>query len=129
MAGVLAFLICGNGAYYTGISSHLENRLRSHQLADKKYIHTIKQWTKYRQPVQLAFKYEGLENLNVALKVERYIKPWKRQRKQMLIDGDDFSLNILKRFHQKKLEEYWIKVNTSWHGSQTLHPYTAHTQM
>jgi putative endonuclease len=123
----LYILLCGNGQYYTGITSNLGTRLRTHQLTNKETSH-YKQWTKFRQPVHLVFKYDGLENLEVALKVERYIKTWRKSYKQNLIHGNTFALNLLKQCHWKSMEEF-IKLNNALHWPQTRYPCIVHTQM
>jgi predicted GIY-YIG superfamily endonuclease len=124
----LYILLCGTGEYYTGITVSLDNRLLTHQMKDRWSSYNSNRWTKDRQPVELVFKYERIEYKLVALQIERYIKTWKHQWKKNLVDGDEFALNLLKSCHQKKLEEYLSKSNTSSRVSQIPHPYTAHTQ-
>ncbi|MDQ3050822.1 MAG: GIY-YIG nuclease family protein [Bacteroidota bacterium] len=124
----LYILICGKGEYYTGITSNLEKRLRAHQLGYEESNHFKPQWTKFRQPVQLAFKYEGIENFEIAKKIERYIKTWRRAYKYNLIQQELFAMQLIKQCHQKHLEEYRLKSGTSLHTSQIQHPCIVHTQ-
>ena len=100
----LYILRCGiKGQYYTGITTDLTKRIKSHQLADPRFSDKIKQWTAYHQPVELAFKYEGLHGLSIALRVERYVKSLKNEFKTSLIKGDCTSFSRLVRFHQRLL--------------------------
>ncbi len=125
----LYILICGKGEYYTGITSNLENRLRAHQLDYKTPFENKTQWTKFRQPVHLAYKYEGIENVEIAKKMERYIKNWRRSYKLCLIQGDEFSVNLIQQCHKKYFDELGFKSNTSLHSSQIQHPCIVRTQM
>jgi len=95
---VLYILICGNSSFYTSITTNLVQRLASHQLVAD-YPSNNRQWTKFHQPVELAFKYDGIENLSVASKLERYVKSLSKDYKQLLVDGDHASLDFLKRKH------------------------------
>jgi putative endonuclease len=123
----LYILVCGDGAYYTGITSNLNKRMEAHQLAKPGSANSTRRWTKYHQPVQLVFTYEGLENYHIALKVERYVKSLTRAYKELLISGDLKRLNLLKGIHRMHVATY-VSANTSGHFSQIQHPYTVRTQ-
>jgi putative endonuclease len=101
----LYILLCGNGQFYTGITSDLAERLRSHHLEAGADMGTSKQWTKFHQPVELAFTYDGLENYSVAVRVERYVKSLKKPYKQLLISGDQISLEYLRKKHFRIRDE------------------------
>ncbi len=101
----LYILSCRNGQLYTGITSDLTERLRSHRLETGVDSGNFKQWTKFHQPVELAFTYDGLENYSVAVRVERYVKSLKKEYKQLLISGDQTSLEYLRKKHFKILNE------------------------
>jgi len=120
----LYILLCGNGEYYTGITSDLEQRIRSHQLCDKEHIHKIKQWTKYHQPVQLAFTYNGLENYSIALKVERYVKSLKKKYKDLLVHGNSYRFRMLQRTHRTQVTKFKLRASTALHSAQIQNPYT-----
>lgn len=94
----LYILFCGNGSYYTGISSNISQRLESHQLI-KEFSVKSKQWTSYHQPVNLVFTYEGLENYSVAVRVERYVKSLTKEHKRLLVEGHKPSYEFLVKKH------------------------------
>lgn len=126
----LYILLCGTGEFYTGITTDLEKRVQSHQLVNESWDYQ-KQWTRFRQPVQLVFSYAGLENYSVAVSVEKYIKQWKKSYKQNLINGDEFALNLLKKKHFGSLHAFSNQSPTqdiSLHSAQTQYPCIVHTQ-
>lgn len=95
----LYILLCGDGHFYTGITTNLKSRLSSHQMTSE-FEPNSRQWTKFHQPVNLVFEYSGIENQSVAVKIERYVKSLKKEYKQLLISGDMVSLDYLKKKHQ-----------------------------
>jgi len=95
----LYILLCGDGQFYTGITTDLFGRLSSHQMTSE-FEPNSRQWTKFHQPVQLVFDYSGIENQSIAMKIEHYVKSLKKEYKQLLVSGDAMSLDYLKRKHQ-----------------------------
>lgn len=94
----LYILLCGDGHFYTGITTNLKSRLSSHQMTSD-FEPNSRQWTKFHQPVKLVFEYGGIENQSVAIKIERYVKSLKKEYKQLLVSGDAVSLDYLKKKH------------------------------
>lgn len=74
-------LRCSDGAYYTGHTENLEQRIGQHQLGQ------IAGFTSTRRPVELVFSQE-LNTREEALAAELQIKPWSRAKKEALIRGD-----------------------------------------
>ncbi len=73
---------CSDGKYYTGITSNLESRINQHNTSEIKTAYTYS-----RRPVVLVF-YEEYDNPNDAIKREKQIKDWNRNKKEALIRGD-----------------------------------------
>lgn len=73
-------LECSDGTYYTGYTTHLEQRLSKHNqgLASK--------CTRSRLPVRLVY-YEIYRTKSEAMRREAQIKSMKRQEKQILVQN------------------------------------------
>jgi putative endonuclease len=73
-------LLCGDGSFYTGVTSNLEGRLGVHYEGTKGY-------TSGRLPVELVWCCEFPDMMS-AIRAEKQVKGWSRAKKQALIDGD-----------------------------------------
>ena len=71
-------LKCADGTYYTGWTSNLTQRIRTHNSGDGA------KYTRSRLPVELVY-YEEYEEKNEAMKRECAIKKLPRRRKEELI--------------------------------------------
>jgi predicted GIY-YIG superfamily endonuclease len=74
-------LRCADGAYYTGHTENLDQRIGQHQMGE------ISGFTSKRRPVQLAFSQE-FGTREEALGAELQVKSWSRKKKQALMRGD-----------------------------------------
>ena len=74
-------LHCRGGAFYTGHTDNLEQRIASHQRG------LIRGFTSDKLPVELVWSEEFPTRLE-ALAAERRIKGWSRAKKMALIRGD-----------------------------------------
>ena len=77
-----------NGAFYTGITSNLEQRIKDHQRGKGGY------YTAHNRPIELLY-IEECSDRKKAQERERQIKGWSRAKKQALIDGNFDKLNYL----------------------------------
>ena len=75
---------CQDHSLYTGITNHLEKRIEAHN--HKKGAKAVKG----KLPVKLVYK-ETYHNQKEAVKREREIKGWRREKKLELVEG--FTLN------------------------------------
>ncbi|PIU14596.1 hypothetical protein COT20_02650 [bacterium (Candidatus Gribaldobacteria) CG08_land_8_20_14_0_20_39_15] len=74
----LYFLLCKDNSIYTGITNNIERRFLEHK--NKKGGH----YTSSREVVKIIYKEEYLTQQE-ALKRERQIKGWRREKKLALI--------------------------------------------
>ena len=81
---------CSEGSYYTGSTSNLEVRLAQHISG------ATGGYTASRRPVELVFSQE-FSVPEEAVRAERQIKNWSRQKKVALIAGDFELLHELAR--------------------------------
>ena len=75
-------LKCANSTYYTGITNNLEKRLQQHQQGVNKACYTAR-----HLPVSLVF-YERYSDFSLAIKWEKRIKRWSKEKKEALISND-----------------------------------------
>ena len=73
---------CSDGAYYTGVTNDLENRLWEHNEG----IHP-KSFTYKRRPVVLRY-WERFDDINQAIQWEKQLKGWGRKKKEALFKED-----------------------------------------
>ena len=75
-------LECADGTYYTGITNNLEKRLRQHngEIIGGAF------YTKNKRPVKFIYT-EKSTTRGEAMKREREIKSWTREKKLKLING------------------------------------------
>lgn len=88
-------LKCSDGSYYTGVTSNLERRLSEHQSGNHFG------YTSMRLPVELVFSQEFNDPMT-AIKREKQIKGWTRDKKEALIRGDFNALVELSKNSSKK---------------------------
>ncbi len=82
-------LECADGAYYTGVTSEVEERLRKHNEGAYPNCYTFK-----RRPVSLVYTAE-FNVVQAAIEFEKQVKGWSRKKKAALIDGDLTELHLL----------------------------------
>jgi putative endonuclease len=71
---------CSDGSYYTGVTNSLERRLQEHNSSLDRRVYTFK-----RRPVQLVF-HQYFTNPSDAIRAEKQIKGWRREKKEALIE-------------------------------------------
>jgi predicted GIY-YIG superfamily endonuclease len=81
MAAWTYMLRCGDGSYYVGCTTNLDERIGQH-IAD-----VIPGYTSRRLPVNLVWV-EEFSDIHDAIAVERQLKGWSRAKKQALLSGD-----------------------------------------
>jgi predicted GIY-YIG superfamily endonuclease len=83
-------LRCADGSYYTGCTTHIDQRFGEHQAGIKCA------YTSIRRPVQMVWadEFQGIAD---AIDSERQIKRWSRAKKEALIRGDYAALPGLSR--------------------------------
>ena len=74
-------LKCSDDSYYTGVTNNLEKRVYEHQSG------IIKGYTSKRLPIKLVFS-ERFNDINQAIRFEKQIKGWSRNKKKALINRD-----------------------------------------
>ncbi len=79
--GCVYILRCSDGSLYTGATVDLEQRVTKHNDG------TASRYTRSRLPVELIYS-QTFQNYNDALKTERQIKKWPREKKLLLVSGD-----------------------------------------
>jgi len=77
-------LLCYNQSFYIGFTNNLKRRLKQHQRAEVNY-------TSHLLPIKLVY-YEKYNTKIDALKREKQIKGWSRQKK----------INLIKNGHPNK---------------------------
>jgi len=76
----LYVLECGDGSFYTGVTTDIDRRLREHQEG------TASRYTRTRRPVVLAYR-EKCGTRSQSLARECAVKSLSRRRKEELISG------------------------------------------
>jgi predicted GIY-YIG superfamily endonuclease len=76
----LYILKCGDGSLYTGVTTDLRRRIKSHNDGNGG------KYTRYRLPVSLQYS-ESYSRKSEALKRELQIKGWSKPKKETLIAG------------------------------------------
>ena len=85
-------LKCSDGAFYTGCTTNLSQRLSEHN--DGRFPG----YTSKRRPIHLVWQFE-LPDINQAIRLERQLKGWSRRKKEALIKGD---IELLHELAQSK---------------------------
>jgi putative endonuclease len=73
-------LLCENGAYYTGYTTHIERRYQQHVNGTAKC-----KFTQSFKPIKLAQRWEIHGDKSVALKIEKFIKGLSKTEKEHII--------------------------------------------
>jgi|SRR5579863_2542873 len=98
MSANLYILRCGDGSYYVGTTrGELEKRVSEHQAGG------FDGYTAHRRPVVLVYQQE-FERIEDAVRAERQVKGWRREKKEALIRGDYAALPVLARRGRKLLD-------------------------
>ena len=84
-------LRCSDESYYTGVTAHLEDRLKAHQNGKDH-----KSYTFSRRPLKLVYV-EIFTSAFKAIKREKQIKGWSRAKKEALIIGEFNKLKLLSK--------------------------------
>src|SRR5438067_13894288 len=89
-------LRCSDGSYYVGLTREgLDKRIGEHQFG------TFKGYTYWRRPVALVRSQE-FQWLTDAIRCERQLKGWRREKKEAIIRGDYEALAELSRTANSK---------------------------
>ena len=94
MSHYVYILRCSDSSYYVGSSENVAARVEVHNQGSGS------SYTKQRRPVVLIYS-EECENKNAALRRERQIKKWSRDKKEALIANDRVKLKRLAQSHRK----------------------------
>lgn len=86
---------CRDDTYYTGVTNDLNRRIDEHNAGLNP-----KQYTYKRRPVVLVF-HQYFSNPNEAIRAEKQIKGWRRDKKEALISGDYVLLVELSNLKKK----------------------------
>jgi putative endonuclease len=91
MGANLYILRCADGSYYVGVTrGELKKRVNEHQAGG------FDGYTAHRRPVALVYQQE-FERIEDAVRAERQVKGWRREKKEALIRGDYAALPVLAR--------------------------------
>ena len=88
-------LKCDNGNYYTGYTRDLTRRFQQHLEGKVKYTRSFR-------PICIAQSWQLLDEIGVALKIERFVKKQDKKTKELFIQHPD----RLKEMVSKKLQIY-----------------------
>lgn len=86
--GYVYILRCANGAYYTGSTKNLEERMIQHQNGEGA------NYTRKHLPIELVY-YEEFQRIDDAFAREKQIQGWGRKKKDALIKSKWNQLNSL----------------------------------
>jgi putative endonuclease len=89
---IVYILLCADDAYYIGVTNNLKIRLWQHETA-----RNPESYTAQRLPVKLVYQ-ELVQGPLTAIKREKQLKTWSREKKEALINGN---LNLLKQKAKK----------------------------
>ena len=87
-------LLCEDGSYYTGTTNNLKERFIKHSKGKGA------KYTKAHKPVKFLSAWR-VENINIALKIEHYIKKQDKKIKMMFIENK----RLLKKYFIKDYSE------------------------
>ena len=73
-------LLCENGAYYTGYTTHLERRFQQHLQGTAKC-----KFTQSFKHIKIAQHWKIYGDKSMAMKIEKYIKTLKKSEKEHII--------------------------------------------
>ena len=95
-------ILCENNSYYTGITNDLVNRFNKHAKGRGA------NYTKFRKPLKYLSAWK-VENVNIALSVEHYIKSMDKKVKTMFIENN----RVLKSYYIKEMKNKKKVFNSS----------------
>lgn len=96
--GVVYILECSNGAFYTGVTNNLEERMNLHQLG------LASKFTAGHLPVTLVWNSDEMD-IDNAILLEKQIKGWRREKKLALINHEYEKLpELARRYSLKNLD-------------------------
>ncbi|MEI0531064.1 GIY-YIG nuclease family protein [Brachyspira pilosicoli] len=84
-------LLCEDGSYYTGVTNNLKERFIKHSKGKGA------KYTKAHKPIKFLSAWR-VENINIALKIENYIKKQDKKIKTMFIENK----RLLKKYFVKE---------------------------
>lgn len=93
--GMVYILLCNDGSFYTGCTSNLEQRLFQHQEGH------FPGYTHSRRPLKLVWNSEKM-TIGDAVRLERQLKGWRREKKIALISGNTEILQELSVAYRDK---------------------------
>ena len=88
MKGYMYIVECSNGAFYTGSTRDLEERIEEHNNGEGA------NFTRKHKPVELIY-YEEFDWIDDAFDREKQVQGWSRKKKEALIKGNTEDLNLL----------------------------------
>lgn len=106
---------CSDSSLYCGQTNNLERRVREHNSHPTKSA----RYTKIRRPVHLVY-FQKYSTLQLAMKREREVKKWKKEKKEKLVEYNSCTMTNIKALQQFLLdsrnagyaagkEKKWIK--------------------
>lgn len=95
MKAYMYILLCGNGQFYVGSTTNLEERFYQHQMG------LGSNFTKKHLPVKLMY-YEQFDRIDEAFNREKQVQKWSGKKKDALIRGDLERLKELSKCKEKK---------------------------
>ncbi len=96
MTAYLYILECADGSYYTGSTTNLEYRIKTHQIG------LGGRWTSSRLPVNVVFT-QDFPHMALAFGAERQVKGWSRTKKEALIASRFDLLPALARSYSRRI--------------------------
>ncbi|HUG33879.1 MAG TPA: GIY-YIG nuclease family protein, partial [Anaerolineales bacterium] len=100
MSYLVYILECSDGSFYTGSTDDINKRLWEHEqgVATSSYTYS-------RRPVKLVWTSEETKYYYDALRWERQIKGWSREKKKALIRGDFVGIHKIVKAERKHREQ------------------------
>lgn len=95
-------ILCEDNSYYTGITNNLINRFKKHSNGRGAY------YTKFHKPLKYLSAWK-VENLNIALSIEYYIKSVNKKIKTIFIQNN----RLLKTYYIKYIKDKNKNLNIS----------------
>lgn len=95
MSGFMYILLCANGSFYTGSTTHLKLRLAQHQQGGGA------NFTRFNLPVMLVY-FEQYSTVSKAFSREKQVQGWRRAKKLALIYGHPQLLPELAQCYSQK---------------------------
>ena len=103
MQGYMYILECSDGSYYTGSTNDLDLRLKQHQGGEGA------NHTKKRLPVKLLYC-EEYQRIDDAFYREKQVQGWGRDKKEVLMKGDNQMLPELSKNYTQHPRDIFRKI-------------------